>query len=72
MITGPSASGGSGENERIQAIRAKFEEIRTEKIEKMQEEYEAKKDVDEDFDPEAVDRESLKIRIPDEILYKLL
>jgi hypothetical protein len=39
----------------------------------MQEEYEAKKkDGDEDFDPEAVDRESLKIRIPDDILYKLL
>lgn len=62
-----------GENEQIQAIRAKVEELRTEKIEKMQEEYETKKkDGDEDFDPEAVDRESLNIRIPDDILYKLL
>ena len=62
-----------GENEQIQAIRAKVEELRDQKIEKMAEEYDAKKkDGDEDFDPESVNRETLQIRIPDEILYKLL
>lgn len=62
-----------GDNEQIQAIRTKVEELRDQMVEKMAEEYDAKKkDGDEDFDPESVNRETLPIRIPDDILYKLL
>lgn len=63
----------AGENELINLCRTTVEELRDKEVERMGEEYEAKKkDNDEDFDPESVDRESLKIRIPNEILYKLL
>lgn len=63
----------AGENELINLCRTTVEELREKEVERMAEEYEAKKkDDDEDFDPESVDRESLKIRIPNEILYKLL
>lgn len=57
----------------IREVREKVEELRDKEIERMQEEYDAqKKDTDEDFDPEKINRETLKIRIPEEILYKLL
>ena len=63
----------AGEDELINLCRTTVDELREKEIERMAEEYEAtKKDDDEDFDPDAVDRDSLTIRIPDEILYRLL
>jgi hypothetical protein len=63
----------AGENELISLCRTTVDDLREKEVERMQEEYDAKKkDTDEDFDPESVDRETLKIRIPNEILYKLL
>jgi adenylate kinase len=57
----------------IREVREKVEELRDKEIERMQEEYDAqKKESDEDFDPESINRETLKIRIPEDILYKLL
>lgn len=63
----------AGENELINLCRTTVDELREKEVERMAEEYEAKKkDDDEDFDPESIDREKLKIRIPNDILYKLL
>lgn len=63
----------AGEDELINLCRTTVDELREKEIERMGEEYEAsKKDDDDDFDPDAVDKESLKIRIPDDILYRLL
>jgi len=63
----------AGENELINLCRTTVDELREKEVERMAEEYEAKKkDDDEEFDPESIDREKLKIRIPNDILYKLL
>lgn len=63
----------AGDNELINLCRTTVDELREKEVERMGEEYETKKkDGDDDFDPESVDREKLKIRIPNEILYKLL
>ena len=62
-----------GEDEFMNEVKGKVDELRDAEIERLEEAYNAKKgDDDEDFDPEAVDRDALKIRIPDEFLYKLL
>lgn len=63
----------AGENELINLCRTTVDELREKEVERMGEEYEAsKKDDDPDFDADSIDREKLKIRIPNEILYKLL
>lgn len=63
----------AGENELINLCRTTVEELRDKMVEQMGEEYEAKKkDEDPDFDPESIDRETLKIRIPNDILYRIL
>jgi hypothetical protein len=62
-----------GEDEFMNTVKSTVDELREKEIERLAEEYEAKKKEDDpDFDPDAVDRDALKIRIPDDILYKLL
>lgn len=62
-----------GDDEFIISVREKVEELRDEELSRIEEEFNKnKKDTEDDFDPETVNRETLKIRIPDNIMYTLL
>lgn len=59
------------EDELVNEIKAKVEELRDAEVAKIEAERELIDPQPEDGFPE-IDRESLTIRLPDEILYKLL
>ena len=66
----------AGDDELINLCRTSVEELRDKEIERMGEEHAAmleKKGGDgPEFDPEAIDRDKLKIRVPNDILYRIL